>query len=223
MKKYVSYASLTFVGVAALLAILGLFGVPIFSGVMSQILFTDIALAVASILLIDTIELAANKNIIAIISTALIALSLLLFFGVIWGSVALFASYGQVTVVISLISMEFSVIVGNIVKLGRAYLALQIIVYALLTFIIGAICLAIFQVIGVSIFLMVWFWAVVIITFALSIALKVFAKKVATDKLESRIVKAGYISVNEAEYKALLEENAELKRKLAEYEAADNK
>lgn len=218
MKKSFTYASLVFVGVAALLAILGLFGLPIFSGIMSQILFTDIAFAVSSILLIDTIELASKKNIIAIISTALIALSLLLFLGVIWAEVAIFASYGQITVVVSLLSVEFSVIVSNIIKLGKSYLALQIINYLFLTFIIGAICLAIFGVISVDIFITVWFWAAVIVTLALSIALKVFAKKVATEKMESKMLKVGFIQVKEDEYKALLAENAELKKKLAEYE-----
>lgn len=218
MKKYISYASLGFVGVAALLALLGLFGLPVFTGFMLNVLFTDIAFAVTSVLLIDTIDLVAKKNIIAIVSASLLVLSLMLFLGVIWGGVALFSGFGQVAVVVSLISMEFSIIVGNIIKLGKSYLILQIVTYTVLTVVIGVICLAVFGVLGIETLLAVWFWAAVIIVLALSIALKVFAKKVATEKMESKMVKAGFIQVNEEEYKALLAENAELKKKLAEYE-----
>jgi hypothetical protein len=221
MKKYISYISLGTVAIAAILALLGLFGVAVFEGVMSKILFTDIAFAVVSVLLIDTIELAAKKNIIAIISTALLCVSLLLFLGVIWLNAPIFDDYGQITVVVSLASTEFSIIVGHIVKLGKKCMALQVITYAILTFVIGVVCFAILGMGSLEIFLSVWYWAAVIIAIALSIALKVFAKKVAADNMQAKVIKDGYIQVKEAEYNAVLAENAELKRKLAEYEAAN--
>ena len=100
---------------------------------------------------------------------------------------------------------------------------MQIITYAILTFIIGVVCFAILGLGSFEIFFSVWYWAAVIIAIALSIALKVFAKKVAADNMQSKMVKDGFIQVSEAEYNALLAENAELKKKLAEYESANTK
>ena len=75
MKKKISLATIVFVGISALIAILALFGAIKLEGFFFSLLFTFITLTVAGILTIGLCDMLERKNKMAIISTSLIALS----------------------------------------------------------------------------------------------------------------------------------------------------
>lgn len=215
MKKYISYSALGCVGLATIMALLGLFGVPVFQGVGLQILFTIVTLAVVSIFLLNAAELLERKNVIAYISMALILLSAVLFLIIIWGQILVANTYGRITITISMISIVFNIITANALKLGKRYLVIQIIEYVLLAFIVVLITLTVFD--GeFDRLVQIYFLAAVIVAFAMGIALSVFSKKVASENYANAKPKDGYVQITKEEYDKLLAENAELKKKLAE-------
>lgn len=217
MKKYISYTTLGLVGVATLMALLGIFGVPVFKGVGLQILFTVVTLAVVALLLLNTAELIERKNVVAYISLGLLALSAVLFLIIIWGKLFVVDTFGRITVTISMVSVVFNIITANALKLGKRYLVVQLIEYALLAVIVVLITITIFD--GKFARLgSAYFWASVVVAFAMGIAVSVFAKKVASEGYAASKVKEGYIQVSKEEYDKLVAENQELKKKLAELE-----
>ncbi len=217
MKKYISYTTLGLVGVATLMALLGIFGVPVFKGVGLQILFTVVTLAVVALLLLNTAELIERKNVVAYISLGLLILSAVLFLIIIWGKLFVVDTFGRVTVTISMVSVVFNIISANALKLGKKYLAVQLIEYALLAVIVVLITITIFDGkfdrLGSAYFL-----ASVVVALAMGIAVSVFAKKVASEGYAPTKAKEGYIQVSKEEYDKLVAENQELKKKLAELE-----
>ncbi len=217
MKKYLTYITLGIVGVMTAMALLGLFGIPVFAGVGLKVLFSLITLTIVGVLLLNTIDLIEKKNIIAFVSAALIALSAVLFLGVIWGKVTITATFAKFTVCLSMLSTLFNIIVANVLKLGKKYLIVQVIEYALLSYIVISLNYGIFS--GNFEFIgSILFWAAVIISFGMGIALSVLSKKVVSDTLMAKVVKEGYVQIKKEEYDALLAENAELKQRLADIE-----
>ncbi len=218
MKKYLTYITLGLVAVVTVMALLGLFGVPVFLGAGLKVLLSLVTLTVVGILLLNTIELIEKKNIIAYVSAGLIILSAILFLAIIWGGIGIVTTFGKLTVCVSMISVVFNIIVGNVLKLGKKYLVLQLIEYLLLTVLVVLISIGVFSA-DLGFLGEIYFWAIVIVAFAMGIALSVFAKKVVNDRLVSNTVKEGYVQVKKEEYDALVQENAALKQKIAELEA----
>ena len=157
------------------------------------------------------------------ISAGLIAVSsvlFLVFVWFLWKKIESGSTYFHVTWIISAITILFNVIVGNVIVIGKKLLPLQIIDYVTLLYIevaiVSAICGAselffadtrwlIFAIIAI-----VW----VVFVIILSIKKKAITRE-AVSQVELKPLANDTITLNKAEYQALLDRIADLENQLA--------
>lgn len=129
MKKKVSFFTIVFVVLSALLAILGLFGVFKLEGAIADLLFTFLTLSVAGLLTINSCTMLERKNKLALISLGLISASALLVIVGLWSNISSTNLYMEITLTACILSVCFNLITSNILKLQNKYLVIQILSY----------------------------------------------------------------------------------------------
>ena len=211
MKKKISLATIVFVGISALIAILALFGAIKLEGFFFSLLFTFITLTVAGILTIGLCDMLERKNKMAIISTSLIALSSLLVVLCFWTNLDDTEGYMNLTLIISTLSVCFNLISSSILKLGKHYRPLQTFayisysataLYLILSF-LGAIKL---EDSHLKIFILF-----IILSFVSLCLLAIFSKKQPAENTSDE-----YVKITKKEYNELIEKKEQLEKLLKE-------
>ncbi len=209
MKRILTIISLACLGISALISVLAIFNVFDFSGIPLSILFTLLTILSASILLNNIAKLLEQKNIFSILISVLIGISAILFLIVIWAK-NLNDNFLKITVVFSFISIFANIVVSNILKLNKKLLWLQIPAYITLAYVELVITLLVFDNKVLYENMTALFFAVVIITISLLVALSILSRKY-EDNINYQKDK---ITISIEEYEGLKREIAELKEKL---------
>ena len=110
MKKRISFATIIFIGLSALISISALFRIFELKGVILDLLFTFLTLTIAGILTLGTSEMLERKNKIAIISLSLLGISTLLVVLCYWTNLDSSEAYLKTTLVASTLSIYFNLI-----------------------------------------------------------------------------------------------------------------
>lgn len=204
MKKKVSLLTLVFVGLSALLAILGLFGAVKLKGTMADLLFTFLTLAVAGLLTINSCTMLERKNKLATVSFGLIAGSALLVIIALWSNVASSNLYMEVTLTLCILSVCFNLITSNILKLQNRYLPVQIASYVCFSVVAGFLVAASWgsSILADSLKIFILF---IILSLVGMGVLAVLSKKQGEE-----IVSKNYIRISKEEYEELLKAKEEL-------------
>ncbi len=211
MKKKVSLATITCVGISALISILALFGILKLKGITLSFLFTFLALTVAGILTLNSCEMLEKKNKTALISLGLIGLSTFLVVLCFWTKLDDTEAYMKLTLVTSTLSICFSLISSNILKFGKSYKPLQITAYCCYSIValhLSLTFLSITKLEGLSLKIFILF---IILAFVSMCLLAIFSKK-----LSGETQSVEYIKITKQEYETLLAQKAQLERLLKE-------
>lgn len=196
MRKFLTWTALIGVALTALLGILMIFSVIKYKD-FNEIFFSCITIGVGFSFALSSYNLyIKRKSTLPLVSIILIFASVIfvitaLFFGL--NSVA----FVKITVTIAVISVLFTIIVENTIKLGTRYLPLQIAVYIFVLYLLVIILLALWSIwFGFN----TYFWVVTIVAISGLIALGVLSKKEGNPKL----IDDDYVKISKAEYDYLL-------------------
>ncbi len=218
IKKTLLGISLSTLAISCLLLILSVFGVKVFEGVLFRILLISSTLAVACGLAINELNVIRRKKILGLVGLGLLGLSVLFALIIFCSNLLMqYNIFNQITSIIAISSVLFIVIIALYSKFGKRMLPLQIITY---------ICLIILDILlslliaGVKLFeingILELFIVLIIISVGLLIASSVISSKIKNTTTSNVNDKDAKITILKSEYDALKEENARLKKQLAE-------
>lgn len=196
----VCIASIACFAVTGLMLLFNLFGE---SEILTKFMFSFLVVAIASLLTFDSTETIARKNILGIFALSLLTLSSLLVIVYVWAQASLEESvpYRAIMVFSSAISVFLTILSGNLVKLGKKLLVLQIIFYVFL--VIAEILLSL-AIVGTDVFsvtgMFELFIACLIVAFTMFIIIKVKGRS------------DSFVYVSKAEYDNLKREVEELRK-----------
>ncbi len=217
-KKILLISSLSALGVTCVLLITAIFGVNVFDGALFRILLVCACLSLSCGVLVNELSLIKKNKKLGFVSLSFLVLSTL-FALIIFVSPLLYIDsvFNKITIVLSLFSIFFMIIVSFYVKMGKNMLLLQIITYVavFLTDIILSLVL-----VGVKVFnipsMSEIFAILCILSICLLIAVGILSGK---KNFENNILENGeYIKVLKKDYDNLVEENKILKEKLKKLE-----
>ena len=217
-KKILLISSLSALGVTCVLLITAIFGVNVFDGALFRILLVCACLSLSCGVLVNELSLIKKNKKLGFVSLSFLVLSTL-FVLIIFVSPLLYIDsvFNKITIVLSLFSIFFMIIVSFYVKMGKNMLLLQIITYVavFLTDIILSLVL-----VGVKVFnipsMSEIFAILCILSICLLIAVGILSGK---KNFENNILENGeYIKVLKKDYDNLVEENKILKEKLKKLE-----
>ena len=210
--RLIAIITLGSVMIAAALGLLLLFSILKYSDNIGKILLSCLTLVVAGVLGFNSVKAITSGNKIGVLAGFMLAVSAVLFLILIWLSDALgdfYDAFGRIVVIVSSISILLNVIIANYVSLGKHLLAVQIIYYLLLTYIIATIDSVI---LGSSALIQLWqlFVAAIIIGLTLFVVLVVKGKTLAQKETEIKAAD-GFITIPKAEYEEMKAEIERLK------------
>lgn len=192
MRKFLTLTALIGVALTALLGILMIFSVIKYKD-FNEIFFSCITIGVGFSFALSSYNLYIKRK-----STLPLVSIILIFASVIFVIAALFfgsnsVAFVKITVTIAVISVLFTIIVENTIKLGTRYLPLQIAVYIFVLYLLVIILLALWSIwFGFN----TYFWVVTIVAISGLIALGVLSKKEGNPKL----IDDDYVKISKAEY-----------------------
>lgn len=200
MKKKISIITIIFVAVSALIAILALFGAFKIRNGIADLLFTSLTLSVSGLLILNSVNMLEKKNKLAIVSLSLISISALLVIIALWSNVSSSNVYMETTLTACILSVCFSLITSNILKLQNKYLWLQISSYV--CFVIVAIFLISAawgsNLLGNNVKIFVLF--IILSLFGIGVLAVLSKKQINTDAS----IDKNYIKITKKEYEELL-------------------
>lgn len=223
LKKPLTVVSLVTMGLAVLILISAIFGAKAFEGVLFHLLLTLATVSVACFFMLNAINVACKNKTLAMISFSLIAVACLLGIITYWFDFDVPEIFGKFVILFSVSSVFFSVIVSNLLRLGKNYKVLQIITYVFIVIIDLVIILSLLSIDVLSIQgVKEVFFTICLVLFALMCTLKILARKFASvvgaENLEAE---KGFVKIAKVEYSELLnkikmleEENERLKSNL---------
>ena len=217
LKKILMITSISAVGVASLMLILQVFGVPMFQGVQLRILLIVATLGISSGIAISEIGVIKRKKILGYVSLALLAISVILAIIIFSTNILVTGGmFNKIAGVIAITSVMFIFIVSLYSKSGSHLIGVQIPTYISLA---GINIILALTILGVNVLkkhgMVELFIILCIVAVALSIVLSVVNSKRKTTE-EPRAQRAGFVTIPKEEYEALKKENEELKAKLQE-------
>lgn len=215
LKKILTSISLTCIAVAAIMLIAAVFGLNVFDGILLKILLSVATIAVASGLSINEISVIRRNKILGLIGLALLGVSSLFALIIFWVGIEFVSTFTKITIIISISSIVFIVIISQYTKLLKHAFALQICAYVglILIDIIVSVSIGGYNLFALPSFI-TWFVILCIVTVAMQIALAVLSSrhKGAEDYLALK--NKDMVMVPKAEYEALKLENQNLKEEI---------
>lgn len=211
MKKKISLATITCVGISALIAILALFGAIKLEGTYFDLLFTFITLTVSGILTIGLSDMLERKNNMAIISFSLIALSSLLVVLCFWTNLDNIEGYMKLTLIISTLSVCFNLISSSVLKLDKHFKTFQTCTYICYSVTSLYLILSFLGVLKLADAHLKVFILFIILSFVSLCLLAIFSKKQPIETTSNE-----YIKITKKEYNELLEKKEQLEKLLKE-------
>ena len=211
--KIISTVILVCVIASAIIGLAKLFGIIGDSALLGKIMLTLLTTFIAGLFMLNSINALTSGNKLGAVAFALIAVSALLFYILIWLAEFFgdfYTAYTYIVVIVSMISILINLIIGTSIFLKWRLLGVQIPFYVAFAYIQFAISCSIF---GNSYFigaLLTPLIAVIIVTFTLFLVLEVKKKNLAQTAAET--ADAELVKIPKAEYDALAdgetEENA---------------
>ena len=218
-KKLLTIFSIISTVIPILLLIGTLFGLVTFDGVFLKLMLTFVTLAVAGGFAINALNIIRKNKTISFISLTLLLISSILLVVMFWSNFSTPEIYNDLTVVISMATIFFCIIISMHLKLSKRYLALQIITYILVVAIDIILTLNIF---GVNIFaingMIQTFITLCLITFALLLITGILGKKSADN---DTVDNDKYIKITIEEYNELKERIKYLENELENVKKVD--
>lgn len=216
-KKVLSYVALSALGLSIILLLVALFSESVtITGTYAKLVATTGTLTIAPSVALNSITLLVDKkNKISFISLGLIAASSILFLILFWAGVGFGSVAVKICLTLAILSITINVIVGDVLKLGKKYLFVQIPTYALFAVFDYFVISLIFgsKILSKDAMLQI-FIAVIILGVGGIIALAVLSKK--QDGADSAAAKTedGMITITKTEYDALKAKIAALEEEL---------
>ncbi|MBQ4557802.1 MAG: hypothetical protein IJA61_00290 [Clostridia bacterium] len=212
-KRILTGVSLGTMSAAVLMLLLALFGLSkiIFSGVGLNFLLSFAIISIASAFSINACNILSKRRVIATINLSLLGVSTFLFILTIW--IENFPKLlSNMTYILAIATIFFSIIVSLNLKLGKRQKVLQILTYT--TIIIIDIMLSML-ILGVELFeidgLGTLFVALCLVTFGLLCATAILGKKAASDNTKSD---KNTITITKEEYNNLKNRITELENEI---------
>ena len=223
LRKIFMILSLSTLGIACVMLIMGVFGLPIFSNdILLKILLTAGTLSVGSGVAINEIAVIKRKRVLGYVGLVLLSISVVLALILILTPLLSNPLVVRITAIISVSSIMFITIISQYSKLGSSNRVLQVFTYIAVVTLDVLICLLIA---GVNIFewpAMIEIFAVLcIVSVGLLIAINVVSSKMKNQQPEiiaksnqenlQRQIDEDKMIISKAEYYTLKEENQRLK------------
>lgn len=219
--KIISTVILVCVIASALIGLSLLFKIIGGSTLLGKIMLTLLTTFIAGLFMLNSINALTSGNKLGLVAFALIAISALLFYILIWVGEYFgdfYKAFTYIVVIVSMASILLNLIIGNYISLKWRLLGVQIPFYVAFAYIQFAISCSIF---GNSYFigaLLTPLIAVIIVTFTLFLVLEVKKKNLAQTAAET--ADAELVKIPKAEYDALIAELEEY-RNAARVKSAD--
>ncbi len=212
-KKILLISSLSCLGVTCLLLILAIFQVKVFEGFLLRLLLVCACLSLSCGFLVNELSLIKRNSKLGYASMSLLLLSTVFALIIFCSNLLNVDSvFNKITIVISLFSIFFMIIVSFYTKMGKNLLWLQIITYVaiLLTDILLSCLFVGIQIMKVSGMSEI-FWILCIVSVCLLVSLGILSSKKTFDNIKSG---DNFVTISKEEYENLLKENEDLKRQL---------
>lgn len=210
MKKKISLATITFVIASALIAILALFGILKINGIIADLLFTFLTLSVAGILTIGSCDMLEKKNIMALVSISLIAISTLLVILCYWTTLDNKQTYLNITLIISTLSVCFNLISSSILKMRGKHKIVQTLGYICYSAVSLYLISSFIKVISLKDTNLKIFILFIILSLLSMAILAILSKRQNVEITETK----EYVKITKAEYENLLEKKKQLEELL---------
>ena len=208
--KIISTVILVCVIASALIGLALLFKIIGGSALLGKIMLTLLTTFIAGLFMLNSINALTSGNKLGLVSFALIALSALLFYILIWIAEYFgdfYTAFNYIVVIVSMISILINLIIGNYIFLKWRLLGVQIPFYVVFAYIQTAISFAIFgNTLLITGGMLTPFIAIIIVSLTLSIVLEVKKKNLAQTATENAGADGNYVKIPKAEYDALIAE-----------------
>lgn len=215
LKKVLTGVSLTCIAISAALLIAAVFGLNVFGGILLKVLLSVATIAVASGISINEISVIRRNKILGFVGLALLGVSSIFALIIFWAVIAATDAFAKITIIISISSIVFVIIISQYTKLLKHYFPLQICAYVALIAIdiIVSVSIGGYNLFALPSFI-TWFVILCIVAVSLQIALAVLGSKHKGEEDYAAIKNKDMVMVNKAEYEALLAENQSLKEQI---------
>lgn len=216
-KKVLSYVALSALGVSIILLLIALFSESVtITGFYAKLVATAGTLTVAPSVALNSITLLVDKkNKISYVSLGLIVVSGLMFLILFWAGIGFGSVAVKICLTLAILSVTINIIVGDILRLGKKFLYIQIPTYAFFAIFDFFIIALIFgsQMLGKNgIFQL--FIAVIILALGGIIALAVLSKKQDDNFKTATKQSEEMVTISKQEYDNLKARIAELEKQL---------
>lgn len=216
-KKILMITSLSTLAISCILLILAVFGVSVFKGVLLRVLLISSTLAISCGISINEISVIKRKKILGYVGLGLLGLSVIM-------ALVIFCSnlltnggiFGKITIIVSISSILFIVIISIYSKLEKSMIGLQVPTYIALILLDIFLSLLIAE---VNLFaikgMLEAFIVLCIVCVGLLIASSVIASK-QKNSVETIKNRPDMVTIPKLEYESLRKENEELRKQLEE-------
>lgn len=216
-KKVLTTVSLATMSFAVAMLIGGVFGLKIFSNqILLNMLLSFATVSLASAFAISSLNLIKKQKTVSIISLILLFICLVFALIIYWSNFQIPAWFGKSTIIISVTTILFIIIVSASIKLGNRHRVLQGITFGLITVLDIIIAIAVF---GVPVFELAGFVQIFVVAclvvFALLCTLGILGKK--SLEPEPKTQEKGFVKISVDEYESLKAEIKKLKEELEQY------
>lgn len=198
-KKITTISTIVATCIMSLLLILLIFDVKVFGEANGNMIISFATLAIGGFFAINSLNMLSKNKVIAWISLGLILASVVLIIFSAWLSLG-DGVLLNVTLALGLLSVLFNIIVSSGLDLGRSKMIWQVIVYIVVAITDLISTLAIFGVIKLG-DILPWFLTLIVLSVVGVIILKVLAKKVVSDLIDSN---KDMVKISKEEYEMLL-------------------
>jgi len=203
MKKSLTIGTLVSLGIVAIMLIVSLFGFSFFEGVKLNLLITFACLTVGGYFSISSYNVLQKNKILGYIGLVFI------WFAVILVLLSSWVNFGKlmanVTFTIAFVSVIFNFITSNNLKLGKNYLAVQVVCNIVICVFVLICLLMIYGVMKIG----TLFWLMLILSVVSFIVVSVLASKFQGDRVDDN-----YVKIAKAEYEDLLAKSRMLEEML---------
>jgi len=212
IQKSLVIVSISTVGLVMAMLIAAVFKAPVFDKdkILLPIMLSLAVIAAGCFFANNALDMFESKKALSISCLVLLAFSAILGFIHFWSKFSLSAGFGKFTGIVVITSVLFVIIVTTYGALDKHFFVLQMITYILVGLIDVVLIMAI---LGVDLFhgaFTTIFIVTCIAALALLLTTNILGKRL------GKIVEAGFIKVNKAEYEALKQRIEELEKENAE-------
>ena len=215
VKKILTIVALSTLAIVFGLLIGAIFKLNVFEGILFKILLSSATITVASAFAITAVSYFNKQSVLSIVTLSLLGILTILALVIYWMEIAFVSTFTRITLNLAVVTVLFCILVGNGVKLGNRFKALQIITYVLVGVAVILLTLLIW---GVDLFGITGLAQIIGVEFLVALAmlcvLSIMSRKSYVVDEDPRKVDVESITIPKIEYESLKQEIAQLKAEL---------